>query len=136
MINLREVSLSDLAIDIDRITNWLNMLEGNSFGENSAQQVLEFVQDNNWALTYYCQDDEPIGLVAYVVVTYPAHRTLVVVGAAGASASAWLEASEVLIELAKSKGCTKVEAKGRKGWSRVFKAQGWRELYRTIGISV
>lgn len=136
MISLREVTPEDIELDIDRITGWISKLEGDSFGENSAEQVFDFVRENHWTLTYYCQDDKPIGLVIYVTVTYPAHRTLIVVGAAGASASAWLEASEVLIELAKSKGCDKLEAKGRKGWSRVFQAQGWKEKYRTIGIDV
>jgi len=136
MISLRKVLHHDLIDDRERIAGWLAKLEGDSFGENTTQQILDFVRGNQWTLMYYCEDGNPIGLVVYVTVTYPNHRTCIIIGAAGASASAWLEASEVLVELAKSLDCSKLEAKGRPGWSRVFKAMGWKEKYRTIGIDV
>jgi hypothetical protein len=105
-----------------------------SHGAFSAEQLKGAIQNNSHAGFFYCTDDLDIrGIIIVTKVLYAdGNAVLVIVGAAGDSMGEWLDANDLLAELAGMMKCKGVEIKGRRGLVKKFKQLGWTEQYASL----
>jgi hypothetical protein len=79
----------------------------------------------------------PKAAVITQIANYPKSKTLAVVLCGGIELSTWIGSLvDVLRRFAKHHDCQSVACNGRKGWVRVLKDLGWREVAVTVALEV
>ena len=104
-------------------------------GEMEIEDVLRYVLGGNWILWTVVDDHKIIASAVTEVVEYPRLRALRVITLGGRNMKKWLpEILTVWEQHAKEIGCHRLEASGRKGWSRAsakaMNDNGFRESMR------
>ena len=88
-------------------------------GEMEIEDVLRYVLGGNWTLWTIVDDRKIIASAVTEIVDYPTLRALRVITLGGRNMKKWLPDLLTAWEKhAKNIGCNRLEASGRKGWSR------------------
>ncbi len=103
-------------------------------GELDVNDILKFLLDRTMQLWVLYNYDESVIVMAGVteLVTYPRAKICRAVVLGGDSLSDWIEHIKGIEAWAKSKGCDKVEAYGRRGLAKKMEAIGYSNKYVVI----
>jgi hypothetical protein len=96
-----------------------------------------FTRPQQLWVAYDDSDNSVYGAVVTEVIEYPRMKALVMHFTGGEDLPKWkTEMLELLKEFAKSQQCSIIESYGRRGWSKVFKDDGYEERFTFYELPV
>lgn len=98
-----------------------------------SDDVLVGIESGGLTLWVVTDEDEFYGVVVCEVEVAPRKRVGVIALCAGRDQSEWLHLLPEVEGWARENGCSEVQVRGRPGWARRLKSQGYGERYIAVG---
>ena len=120
----------EVADMFDRATRTTN-------GRFDKLSVLDELLDNHISLWVIYEDNQPVASLTTRVVPYKQYSSLSIDWVGGNKMKHWLdEAMQTLKNYAKDQGCSRLEGRGRSGWTRALKKYGWKPDYIAVELEL
>ena len=104
-------------------------------GEYSARNVFDLILAGKFHLWLAYSKDSIDGIAISYFVDYPLKRKLMIVGAAGEGAKAWLgDAMSEMKKYASDNGCSNAQIRGRKGWHKLLPDWAFRQVVLEVDL--
>lgn len=95
--------------------------------------VLAAVECGGLTLWVISGDDGLYGTVVTDIETAPSRKIAVIALCGGIEQHRWLHLLNELEDWARGMGCTEVQVRGRPGWVRRLRTNGYKQRYITVG---
>jgi len=106
-------------------------------GRFDKLNVLDELLDNHISLWVIYEEDQPVASLTTRVIPYKAYKSLSIDWLGGNKMSQWLDqVMDTLKNYAKDQGCSRLEGRGRSGWTRALKKYGWKPDYVAIELEL
>lgn len=109
-----------------------------SYGRFTGNDIRTSLKNNKAQQLFIAHEGETIfGMVITEVVEYPQMRSLVMHHTAGDNLMEWKDDMlKTLQQYAQLQGCEVIESKGRDGWEKIFKDDGFKKVFIAYELPV
>ena len=107
-------------------------------GYYSAKDILDrIIKDLEVLWGVYDEERNMIGCFTTAIEEYPQARIMVITALSGKDLEAWYEkALDIVKKYSVDQGCSRLEARGRGGWTAYAKKTGWETVGMTYKIDL
>jgi hypothetical protein len=106
-------------------------------GRFDKLSVLDELLDNHISLWVVYEDNKPVASLTTRVIPYRAYKSLSIDWVGGHKMNDWLdEVMQTLKNYAKDQDCSRLEGRGRSGWTRALKKYGWKPDYIAVELEL
>lgn len=136
-MNILLIKKDDYLKVFPRIESYLESAAEYTYGRFKAQDIKDRLLKSDQKLWIAFEDETIYGFVVTEVLMYPQIKTLVMHFTAGKELPKWKDAMlKELKRFAKDFNCSIIESYGRRGWSKVFKNDGYKEQFTFYELPV
>ena len=108
-----------------------------TYGRFTVDDIYESVTEHGYQLWVAFEDDVILGAVVTQFMVYPKRKTLSMTFCGGIHLKKWKDKMLALLQnFAGDMNCDGIEATARKGWAKIFKADGYKERWVTFELPV
>ena len=121
----------------DEIEPFLEKAARYTYGRYTVDDIKATITDYDHELWVAFEGDKIKAAVVTNIVAYPTRKLLCMSFCGGEEMSTWLDKLIALLrKYAEEMGCDGLEATARKGWSRVFKNDGYEGKWVTFELPI
>ena len=118
-----------------KIAHYVKLSTDYSYGRFEPEDVLDLILDGKYLLWIAYEGSVIKGIVVTTIVTYPRKKYLYLMFCGGEDGFDWKdEMLRVMKCWAYDNQCDGIEANGRLGWSKIFKADGYKPLWQLFEL--
>lgn len=118
-----------------KVVDYIKLATDYSYGRFEPEDVLQSLLDDKYLLWIAFEGSDITGIVVTTIVHYPRKRFLYLMFCGGEDGFDWKEEMlSVLRCWAFDNQCDGIEANGRLGWSKIFKADGYKPLWQLFEL--
>lgn len=108
-----------------------------TYGRYTSDDIYDSVKEHDYQLWAAFEDGNFKGAVVTNVIVYPKRKLLAMQFCGGIELKEWKVPMLALLQrFARDMGCDGIESTGRPGWSKVFKNDGFKEVWMSYELPI
>ena len=136
-MDIHPISRNDIDAVWPHIKEYVKGAADYTYGRFTANDIRTGLKTKNQQLWIALEDEKALGFVVTQISDYPQKRALIMHFTGGKQLPKWKDMMlEELQHFAYNNGCDVIESQGRKGWSKVFKEDGFKEQFMFYELPV
>lgn len=118
-----------------KVVGYIKLSTDYSYGRFEPEDVLDLILEGRYLLWIAYEGSDIKGAVVTSVVQYPRKKFLYLMFCGGEDGFDWKEEMLKMLQCwAFDSQCDGIEANGRLGWSKIFKADGYKPLWQLFEL--
>jgi hypothetical protein len=136
MITVSAVPTEHLAVCWPSVEAFLDGAAKRTYGRYTVSNIYDRIEEDGYQLWVAFDEHSKIkGAVVTNILDYPQRKVLSMTYCGGENLSEWKDPMlDILRRYAADMGCDCIEAVARKGWAKVFRADGYKERWVTFEL--
>jgi hypothetical protein len=102
----------------------------------TLEDIYKFLKEREMQLWLMYVNGVMHGCCITQIIIFPHHKRLAIPFVSGIQMYKWLHLFDVIVEFAKTNGCTSIEGYARPGWEKVLKKYGFKKIYSIIKADI